>query len=644
MWQATRVINVDPGSSRLWLEPVYPLAKIMFERVIRMYSRMDPNHETGWDTNKTDLVFVHPGGSRQYFRGSDRPDLIYGPDYADAVIDEASRCKEEAWHAVRSTTTATRGPIRCIGNVRGRKNWFYRLARKAEAGEPGMRYSRITADDAVEAGILDREEIESARRDLPDAVFRQLYMAEAADDEGNPFGIEAIGRCIAGLAEGKAVVYGWDLAKSIDWTVGIGLNARGQVCDFHRWQSDWDSTREQVTRISRGIPCVVDATGVGSPVVEDLQRAGLDCEGYTFTSKSKQLLMEGLRNAIHTQEISILDGTMRAELEAFEYEYTASGVRYCLDPDTRVLGADLRWYRACVLGVGDEVLAFDEYAPAGKKSRQWRKATVTSTSTIQRPCYEIVMGDGTVMVASQEHLWLVESAGVVCWRRTDQLQGRHPTSRSLRYAPTQIIKALEPWDELRSYSAGYLAAAFDGEGSIHQGEKHHGTGHNARLTFAQRENEMAANVRAYLEQHGYTWSETKPKNSVKSFGLTGRRHEFLRFLGQIRPERLLAKFDPNKLGAFTAMRTVPVETIQPVGARRVTAMGTSTKTLIAEGFASHNSAPDGMHDDCVCALALALYGKRTMWVRGEPSDFGGRIEQGTNGWHVGIPTHGNIPV
>jgi len=50
--------------------------------------------------------------------------------------------------------------VRIIGNVKGRKNWAYKLARKAESGEPGMSYQKITAYDVIDAGILSEDEIE----------------------------------------------------------------------------------------------------------------------------------------------------------------------------------------------------------------------------------------------------------------------------------------------------------------------------------------------------------------------------------------------------------------------------------------------------------------------------------------------------
>ncbi|WP_177236910.1 hypothetical protein [Bradyrhizobium sp. Rc3b] len=70
------------------------------------------------------------------FKSAEKPDNLYREDVWACVMDEASRMREEAFHAVRSTLTATRGPIHIIGNVKGRKNWFYIGCRKAEAKEP----------------------------------------------------------------------------------------------------------------------------------------------------------------------------------------------------------------------------------------------------------------------------------------------------------------------------------------------------------------------------------------------------------------------------------------------------------------------------------------------------------------------------
>jgi hypothetical protein len=316
-------LHGKPGRSFWWIAPVYPQAAIGYRRTKR-------GLVAGQFTfNETDMTVTLLNGARICFKSAERPDNLYGEDVYGAVIDEASRVREESWHAVRSTLTATRAPVRIIGNVRGRKNWCYRLARRAEAGEPGMHYAKLTADDAIEGGVLVPDEIEDAKRVLPEAIFRELYYAEPSDDGGNPFGLDAIAACVGPFGEGAPIAFGVDLAKSVDWTVVVGLDVMHRVCAFDRFQRPWEDTVTAVAARTTGVPTLVDSTGVGDPILEALQkRAGSKAEGFKFTGPSKQQLMEGLALAIQQGHVVFPDGVIRHELEAFEYQYTRTGVRY----------------------------------------------------------------------------------------------------------------------------------------------------------------------------------------------------------------------------------------------------------------------------------------------------------------------------
>ena len=321
VWITEQALAARAGRNFWWVAPVYPTSKIAFRRLKRMLP------QEVYTANETELTVTLLNGAIIWFKSGEKPDNLYGEDVDAAVIDEFTRLRAEAWHAVRSTLTATRGPIRFIGNVKGRKNWGYQLARKAESGEPNMSYHKITWEDAVEAGVNKREEIEDAKSQLPPDVFRELYEAEASDDEGNPFGIEAIRLCIKPLSSAEPVIWGWDLAKSVDWTVGIALDDNGHVCQFERFQLPWEVTEQRILSATGHVRALVDSTGVGDPIVERLQKTG-NFEGFKFTQPSKQQLMEGLALSVHNQEIGFPDGVITMEMESFEYEYTRTGVKY----------------------------------------------------------------------------------------------------------------------------------------------------------------------------------------------------------------------------------------------------------------------------------------------------------------------------
>jgi hypothetical protein len=345
VWLLEQALSGRPGWNYWWIAPTYAQAKIAFRRMKRAITPAG-----FYRANDSELTVTLTGGTVVWFKTGDNPDALYGEDVHAAVVDEASRVKEEAWHALRSTVTATRGPVRLIGNVKGRKTWFYRMARKAAAREPEMSYHQLTWRDAVAAGILSEHEIEDARRQLPEAVFRELYEAEPSDDEGNPFGLDAIRACIAPLSDAAPAVWGWDLAKSVDWTVGIALDAHGNVCRLFRFQAPWRETKGRIVAETGTARALVDSTGVGDPVLEDLQRGAggwtsgstphgrgsppealarrRNFEGFRFTGPSKQQLMEGLAVAIQQQAVRFPEGVIVSELESFEYEYTRTGVQY----------------------------------------------------------------------------------------------------------------------------------------------------------------------------------------------------------------------------------------------------------------------------------------------------------------------------
>src|SRR3990170_3119625 len=261
IWLTERSMAGKAGQNRWWVAPIYPQAKIAFRRLKRA---LPPEVYTA---NESELTVTLGNGAIIWFKSADNPDGLFAEDVYDVVVDEATRCKEESWHAIRTTLTATRGHARIIGNVKGRKNWAYRMARRAEAGDPDMAYHKIIAHDAVAAGILSAAEVEDAKRQLPDNVFRELYLAEASDDEGNPFGISAIRECIAPLSVAEPSIWGWDLAKSVDWTVGIALDAEHRVCRLQRWQGPWQETIQRIQYGTGHTRALIDSTGVGDPVL-----------------------------------------------------------------------------------------------------------------------------------------------------------------------------------------------------------------------------------------------------------------------------------------------------------------------------------------------------------------------------------------
>ena len=328
------ITNALVGKNVAYITPTYQLARVFFEKLIKAVP---------FESNKSELSIKFPNdGSVEFFTG-ERLDNLRGRKFHLVVIDEASFIPnlEEGWlNSIRPTLTDYKGRALFLSTPKG-KNFFYSLYLKN--GEPDWEAFKFTTYDNPH---IDKTEIDDARTQIPEVVFEQEYMANPSENAANPFGSAFIKQCTFELSQEPPIAFGVDLAKSVDFTAIIGLDRNGSVCHFERFQKDWRQTKQVINSLPK-VPILMDSTGVGDPIFEDLQRDGVNVQGYKFSSTSKQQLMEGLASAIHQRKITFPDGHITQELEIFEYQYTSFGVKYSAPPgfhDDCVMALGLAWH------------------------------------------------------------------------------------------------------------------------------------------------------------------------------------------------------------------------------------------------------------------------------------------------------------
>jgi hypothetical protein len=315
--------NALDGHPVAYFAPFYSLLSGTFKELYSVLNTVT--------TRKHDNQFIElaTGGSIEFW-SLENPIAGRSRKYKVAIVDEAAfnRNLWQSWtEAIRPTLTDLKGSAWFMSTPKG-KNDFYKLWMRGQTGEQDwMSWQMPTVTNPH----IDPSEIEAARRDLPELAFAQEYLAEFNDNVANPFGLDKIRICTGQMSNEPAVCFGIDLAKSFDWSVIIGLDRFGVVCYFERFQRPWNETKEIIRRLPRAA-IKIDSTGVGDPITEDIQRERGDVHSFKYTSTSKQQLMEGLSAAIHQRRIIFPEGTIRAELESFEYQMTGTGVKYTAPP------------------------------------------------------------------------------------------------------------------------------------------------------------------------------------------------------------------------------------------------------------------------------------------------------------------------
>lgn len=306
-----------------WFAPTY---KYVLEVWRELLQRLKPVISRSNDQERR--IELVTGGVIEMWT-MDTPDPGLGRKYKLAVIDEAGIVPEllDLWQrAIRPTLVDLSGHGLFLGTPRGRRHGFVVLFNRGnDPNEPDWASFRAKTLDNP---YIPVEEVDAARRELPPEVFAQEFEGVPTDDGANPFGLDAIHRAVRPLSPNPVVVYGVDLARSLDFTVVVGLDAYRHIAFLDRWQAPWAATKAKVRDIVGQTPIVADATGVGDAIVADLQSMGVDVTPHVFTQPSKLRLMQRLVAAFQGDELGIPEGWLVGELEAFEFMYTATGVRY----------------------------------------------------------------------------------------------------------------------------------------------------------------------------------------------------------------------------------------------------------------------------------------------------------------------------
>jgi len=263
------------------------------------------------------------------FKSADHPDNLRGEGVDNLVMDECATMKGETWSEVlRPAIIDRKGRVCFIGTPKG-QNWFYDMYRQGTESTREIKSFKYTSFDNP---FLDKEEIEKARKEMPERLFQQEIMAEFIDDIGGVF--RGVRDCIQGeLIEpinGHRYYMGVDLGKYQDFTVLSVIDADTRhLVAYDRFKDiNWSLQEQRILNVAGKYKphIIIDQGQVGDAVLEALAEKYDDIEGIKFTNENKTAMINFLSNLIEKKQISYPDiPELIEELRIYEYEQLISG-------------------------------------------------------------------------------------------------------------------------------------------------------------------------------------------------------------------------------------------------------------------------------------------------------------------------------
>ena len=290
-------------------------------------------------------------GSECFFHSADKEDTLRGSGLHGVVIDEAGSMKRvRVTEELLPSLIDYHGWLFGIGTPKG-ANWFDEYYQKGQDQKNTEYKSWMFSsygNSKEKGGFINKEDIDFIASQLPEVTKRQEILGETLAGEGIVFRhiADRIRGNIKPYNPGEQVVVGSDLAKHVDFYCNIALRMNGDVVGYERYNKlDWPFMRHRSINFCQNYgnaSLLIDSTGVGDPVYDEITREYMSVEGYKITNTTKKALIENLSIMLDNDEIHFpgdpenkefttaepygLDfPTLKSELETYSYELTPTG-------------------------------------------------------------------------------------------------------------------------------------------------------------------------------------------------------------------------------------------------------------------------------------------------------------------------------
>lgn len=168
------------GAEFWWISPTIDQARAVFDNIVLQLEAAGVLDQ--YTVNKSLREIECPSGGILCFKTGENPNNLFGiRNVEEIIVDEFTRCRIDLWPALLSIANKTGCGMTFIGNYRGEDSAWHLWVKTME-GEPEFRYWKTTALAAVQSGIMDQSKFDTAKRTLPEPIFKALYLCEGTTD------------------------------------------------------------------------------------------------------------------------------------------------------------------------------------------------------------------------------------------------------------------------------------------------------------------------------------------------------------------------------------------------------------------------------------------------------------------------------
>jgi hypothetical protein len=255
------------GKKVIIVAPTYKQSQILLKNIRELSIKFNLGLEVTRDAfkiNDVEMIYVLSAHDPTTLLGHGGMHLL--------IIDECAEIPDDTYYQYiyRMMTTNNNAKLLAISTPH-KLNFFHDLFNSADAK------FKITAKDAIDAGIMDAKMVEIAKQKLPEQQFRSWYLAEFVDASDNLFPAILSDDLFIDINL-ESEIFGLDFGRTNDKTVLVGIARHPDndddiiVTEIHNVPLGDSMTQARfIANIVGSRPVFVDSFGIGKVFIDILQ-------------------------------------------------------------------------------------------------------------------------------------------------------------------------------------------------------------------------------------------------------------------------------------------------------------------------------------------------------------------------------------
>jgi hypothetical protein len=354
--------TAQAGKQCWWLTPTYLTAWSVWENL-----KQTAHQLKNAKVKESERAVVFDHGGTLMIRSTHSPHHLRGAGLDQVILDEAAFMDAVVWTEVVRPMLLDRGGGALLLSTPKGRNWFWEVFKQGL--DPEMSDWASYHFTSYHNPLLPKHEIDQLRLSTPERVFKEEYLAQFQDMEGQVFrrvyDVATAPNPVQPIASHRYSA-GIDWGRDHDFTAIAIFDAdTAQLVALDRFNLiGWEQQRARIKAlIDYWNPSVIwaESNSIGSVNLEALQNEGLPLRAFQTTAHSKAPLIEAFALAIERGELSLLsDAVLLGELLSYRMERLwGGGYRFTAPPDGHddtVIATALAWHGVRYSGAGVSLL------------------------------------------------------------------------------------------------------------------------------------------------------------------------------------------------------------------------------------------------------------------------------------------------